>query len=90
MIYDPKTFDCSDYFTMNSVVKSLDVNMNNNIIMGLKSGEIVIKYYGTNTKHEQAIIKAHSTGNINDIVYVPEKKIISIGDDGKLLLFNLQ
>ena len=89
MIYDPKTFDCSDYFTMNSVVKSLDVNMNNNIIMGLKSGEIVIKYYGTNTKHEQAIIKAHSTGNINDIVYVPEKKIISIGDDGKLLLFNL-
>ena len=89
MIYDPKTFDILDYFTMKSVVKSLDVNINNNIIMGLKNGEIVIKYYGTNTKHEQSIIKAHSSGNINDIAYVPEKKIISIGDDGKLLLFNL-
>ena len=89
MIYDPKTFDLLDYFMMSSVVKSLDVNMNNNIIMGLKNGEIVMKYYGTNTKHVQSIIKAHSSGSINDIAYIPEKKVISIGDDGKLLLFNL-
>ena len=74
---------------MDSVVKSLDVNINNQIIMGLKNGEIKIKFYGTNTKHEQSIIKSHSTGNINDIAYIPEKKIISIGDDNKILLFNL-
>ena len=89
MIYDPKTFDVLDYFVMNSVVKSLDVNMNNNIIMGLKNGEIIMKYYGTSTKHNQSIIKSHSTGEINDIAYIPEKKIISVGDDGKILLFNL-
>ena len=89
MIYDPKSFELLDYFLMDSVVKSLDVNRNNNIIMGLKNGEIKMKFYGTKTKHEQSILKAHSTGNINDIAYIPEKKIISVGDDGKLLLFNL-
>ena len=74
MIYDPKSFELLDYFLMDSVVKSLDVNRNNNIIMGLKNGEIKMKFYGTKTKHEQSILKAHSTGNINDIAYIPEKK----------------
>ena len=44
MIYDPKSFELLDYFLMDSVVKSLDVNRNNNIIMGLKSGEIKMKF----------------------------------------------
>ena len=89
LIYDPKTFELKDFFQMNSVVKSLDVNINHQIIMGLKNGEIKIKFYGTDTKHEQSIIKTHSSGNINDIAYIPEKKIISVGDDNKILLFNL-
>ena len=88
-IYDPKNLDCLDSFQMDSVVKSLDVNINHKIIMGLKNGEIKIKFYGTNTKHEQSIIKSHSSGNINDIAYIPEKKIISVGDDNQILLFNL-
>ena len=74
---------------MNSIVKSLDVSQDNKIIMGLKNGEIKIKFYGTKTKHEQSIIKAHSEGEINDIIYIPEKKILSVGDDNKILLFNL-
>ena len=89
LIFEPKNFEFLDSFQMDSVVKSLDVNINNQIIMGLKNGEIKIKFYGTKTKHEQSIIKSHSTGNINDIAYIPEKKIISIGDDNKILLFNL-
>ena len=89
MIFDPKTFEMLDVFQMNSIVKSLDVNSNNQIIMGLKNGEIKIKYYGKITKHEQSIIKAHSFGNINDIAYIPEKKVISVGEDNKILLFNL-
>ena len=89
IIVDPKTFDKIDSFVMNSVVKSLDVSQDNKIIMGLKNGEIKIKYYGTRTKHDQSIIKAHSEGEINDLIYIPEKKILSIGDDNKILLFNL-
>ena len=88
MLFNPKTLDQLDSFQMDSVVKSLDVNMNNQIIMGLKNGEIKIKYYGTITKHEQSILKAHSFG-INDIAYIPEKKIISVGEDNKILLFNI-
>ena len=89
MIYDSKGEECLDYFVMNSVVKSLDVSEDNKIIMGLKNGEVKVKFYGTKTKHEQSIIKAHCSGNINDIVYIPEKKILTVGDDNKLLLFNL-
>jgi len=88
MIYDPKTYNLLDDFVENSIVKSLDVSQDNKIIMGLKNGEIIIKYYGTNTKHDLPIIKAHSE-QINDIIYIPEKKILSIGNDNKLLLFNL-
>ena len=89
MIYDSKTYNSIDSFQMNSVVKSLDVSIDNKILMGLKNGEIKIKFYGTKTKHELSILKAHSEGQINDIVYIPEKKILSIGDDNKILLFNL-
>ena len=89
MIYDPKTYNSLDDFEMNSMVRSLDVSQDNKIIMGLKNGEIKIKYYGTKTKHEQSIIKTHSEGEINDIIYIPEKKILSVGDDDKILLYNL-
>ncbi len=89
MIYDPKTYKLIDDFNMNSIVRSLDVSQDNKIIMGLKNGEIKIKYYGTKTKHEQSLIKTHSEGEINDIIYIPEKKILSIGDDDKILLYNL-
>ena len=89
MIFDPNTYESITSYETNSVVKSLDVSQDNKIIMGMKNGEIKIKYYGTKTKHEQVIIRAHSEGQINDIVYIPEKKILSIGDDNKILLFNL-
>jgi WD40 repeat protein len=89
MIYDPKTYNSLDDFEMNSMVRSLDVSQDNKIIMGLKNGEIKIKYYGTKTKHEQSIIKTHSEGEINDIIYIPEKKILSVGEDDKILLYNL-
>ena len=55
---------------MNSVVKSLDVNINHQIIMGLKNGEIKIKFYGTNTKHEQSIIKTHSSFNTSILAVI--------------------
>jgi len=89
LIFDHKTIELIDSFQMDSVVKSLDVNINKQIIMGLKNGEIKIKFYGTDTKHEQTIIKSHSSGSINDIAYIPEKKIVSVGDDNKILLYNL-
>ena len=89
LILDSKTIELIDFFQMDSVVKSLDVNINHQIIMGLKNGEIKIKFYGTDTKHEQTIIKSHSSGSINDIAYIPEKKIVSVGDDNKILLYNL-
>lgn len=89
LILDSKTIEIIDFFQMDSLVKSLDVNINHQIIMGLKNGEIKIKFYGTDTKHEQTIIKSHSSGSINDIAYVPEKKIVSVGDDNKILLYNL-
>ena len=89
LIFDHKTLELKDFFQMDSVVKSLDVNINKQIIMGLKNGEIKIKFYGTDTKHEQTFIKSHSSGSINDIAYIPEKKIVSVGDDNKILLYNL-
>jgi WD40 repeat protein len=89
LILDSKTIELIDFFQMDSVVKSLDVNINHQIIMGLKNGEIKIKFYGTDTKHEQTIIKSHSSGSINDIAYIPEKKVVSVGDDNKILLYNL-
>ena len=89
MIFESNTYDLIDDFQTTSVVKSLDVSKDNKIIMGMKNGEIKIKYYGTKTKHEQLIVNAHCEGQINDIIYIPEKKILSIGDDNKLLLFNL-
>ena len=89
MILDPNKYDIIDDFKMSAIVKSLDVSEDNKIIMGLKNGEIKIKFYGTKTKHEQVLIRAHSTGQINDLIYIPEKKILSIGDDNKILLFNL-
>ena len=88
MIFDSKNLKQLDYFQMDSIVRSLDVSWDNKIIMGLKNGEIKIKYYGKN-QHEQSIVNAHSEGTINDIIYIPEKKILSVGDDNKLLLINL-
>jgi microtubule-associated protein-like 6 len=88
-ICDPESLDSLDKFEMNSIVRSLDVSRDNKIIMGLKNGEIKIKYYGEKTKHEQSLIKSHSDGQINDLIYIPEKKILSIGDDNKILLYNL-
>ena len=89
IIIDPIKYNTIDDFEMDSVVRSLDVSQDNKIIMGLKNGEIKIKFYGAKTKHDQSIVKGHSEGQINDIVYIPEKKILSIGDDNKILLYNL-
>ena len=53
---------------MNSIVKSLDVNEDENIVMRLKNWDIIIKHYKNKNKIEEVFLKTHSIGEVGGIV----------------------
>lgn len=89
--FNYESFSISDSFKTDSPVKSLDINVSDlKILMGLKNGDIKIKYYSKESRHEELFLKTHSEGSINDFAYVPESKVLTVGDDNKIILWNLK
>ncbi len=79
-----------DKFIMNSIVKSLDVNEDEDIVMGLKNGDIVIKHYKDKNKIEEIFLKTHSIGEVGGMVFVPDSRAVSSGGDNQILVWNLR
>ena len=87
---DSDDYDKLDKFQMNSIVKSLDVNEDEDIVMGLKNGDIIIKHYKDKNKIEEVFLKTHSMGEIGGIVFVPDSRAVSSGGDNQILVWNLR
>ena len=89
-IMEDKLFTERDSFTLNSVVKSIDVNDDFQMILGLKNGDIIVKHWEDKTKYEEVYLKSHCEGSICGMAYVPEYKLVTSGEDNKILLWNLR
>ena len=89
-ILEDTLFTQSGYFTLKSVVKSIDVNEDFQMILGLKNGDIILKHWQDKTEYEEVYLKSHSEGSIGGLAFVPEYKIITSGEDNKILLWNLR
>ena len=83
-------FTLRDSFSLKSVVKSIDVNDDFQMVLGLKNGDIVLKHWEDKTKYEEVYLKSHSEGSIGGMAFVPEYKLITSGEDNKILLWNLR
>ena len=90
LLEDTGNFKTIEKFFMNSIVKSLDVNEEENILMGLKNGQIIIKHMNDQLKKEELFIESHSEGQIGGLVFVPENRVLTSGLDNKILLYNLR
>ncbi len=89
-IIEDTLFTLKDSFTLKSVVKSIDINDDFQMILGLKNGDIILKHWEDKTKYEEVYLKSHSEGSIGGMAFVPEYKIITSGEDNKILLWNLR
>ncbi len=89
-IIEDKLFTIKDTFTLKSVVKSIDVNDDFQMILGLKNGDIILKHWEDKTKYEEEYLKSHCEGSIGGMAFVPEYKLITSGEDNKILLWNLR
>jgi WD40 repeat protein len=89
-IMEDKLFTERDSFTLKSVVKSIDVNDDFQMILGLKNGDIIVKHWEDKTKYEEVYLKSHCEGSICGMAYVPEYKLVTSGEDNKILLWNLR
>ena len=89
-IIEDTLFTLRDSFTLKSVVKSIDVNDDFQMVLGLKNGDIVLKHWEDKTKYEEVYLKSHSEGSIGGMAFVPEYKLITSGEDNKILLWNLR
>ena len=90
LIEDHDNYKTIEKFVINSIVKSLDVNDDENILMGLKNGQIIIKHMKDQIKREELFIESHSEGQIGGLVFVPENRVLTSGLDNKILLYNLR
>ena len=89
-IIEDTLFTLRDSFALKSVVKSIDVNDDFQMILGLKNGDIILKHWEDKTKYEEVYLKSHSEGSIGGLAFVPEYKILTSGEDNKILLWNLR
>ena len=89
-IIEDKLFTKKDTFTLKSVVKSIDVNDDFQMILGLKNGDIILKHWEDKTKYEEEYLKSHCEGSIGGMAFVPEYKLVTSGEDNKILLWNLR
>ena len=89
-ILEDTLFTERDRFTLKSVVKSIDVNDDFQMILGLKNGDIVLKHWEDSTKYEEVYLKSHCEGSICGMALVPEYKLLTSGEDNKILLWNLR
>ena len=80
----------SGSFVLKSVVKSIDVNEDFQMILGLKNGDIILKHWEDKTKYEEVYLKSHSEGSIGGLAFIPEYKLVTSGEDNKILLWNLR
>ena len=87
---DSGDYDKLDKFIMNSIVKSLDVNEDEDIVMGLKNGDIIIKHYKDKNQIEEVFLKTHSVGEVGGVVFVPDSRAVSSGGDNQILVWNLR
>ena len=89
-ILEDTLFIEKDSFTLKSVVKSIDINDSFQMILGLKNGDIVLKHWEDSTKYEEVYLKSHNEGSICGMAFVPEYKLVTSGEDNKILLWNLR
>ena len=89
-ILNEKDYKRLDKFKMNSIVKALDVNEEEDIVMGLKNGDIIIKHYREPAKREVTFLKSHCEGSIGGLDFIPENRVITSGEDNTILLWNLR
>ena len=89
-ILEDTLFTERDSFTLKSIVKSIDINDGFQMILGLKNGDIVLKHWEDSTKYEEVYLKSHCEGSICGMALVPEYKLLTSGEDNKILLWNLR
>ena len=54
-----------------------------------QNGDIVIKIYSEKFKYETILTETHYRGSIGHIAYINDLKMVSVGEDNKILLYNL-
>jgi WD40 repeat protein len=90
ILKDHGEYDKIEEFQIESPVRALDVNEDENLVLGLKNGNIKIKKLKDSTKTETIFLKSHSSGSIGGLDFIPECRAITTGEDNKILLWNLR
>ena len=90
ILKDHGEYDKIEEFQIESPVRALDVNEDENLVLGLKNGNIKIKKLKDSTKTETIFLKSHSMGSIGGLDFIPECRAITTGEDNKILLWNLR
>lgn len=76
----------------NNIVKGIDINSRGSLILGMKSSEIIYKELENNktfSTKDTYINRSHYNACISDICIVEDLFFISIGNDNKIILWNI-
>lgn len=76
----------------NNIVKGIDINSKGSLILGMKSSDVIYKEIARNKNFENNDIyvnRSHYNQCIADICIVNDIYFISIGNDNKLILWNI-
>ena len=87
MLYILLDFKICNTFEMTSNVRAIDINSEFELIIGLREGDIIFKDLECN--ENETINRSHHDGQIWGLEYIPDKYVLTTGDDNKIMLWDL-
>lgn len=83
-------------FTFGITIKGIDINSKGNLILGLKTGDIIYKEIMTTNNKKQKdldqfyVTQSHFDGKISDICLIDNRSFLSVGTDNRIMLWNIE
>jgi WD40 repeat protein len=79
-----------DTIDLSSIAKAIDINSIDEMVIGLKHGKIMLKDSKNPNRADKVIIKSHYSGKVSGLSYVPDKYVITTGEDNRLMVWNIE
>lgn len=82
-------------FSFGVVIKGIDINCKGNLILGLKTGDIIYKEIMTSTKQSSKnleqfyVTQSHFDGQVSDICLIDNRYFVSVGYDNRIMLWDI-
>jgi len=86
-LYIINNFTLENTITVSSCVKAIDINSKGELILGLREGTIMLK--NLETEEDSIVNMSHNDGEVWGLEYVPDKYVLTTGDDNKIILWDL-